>query len=128
MMKRVLSQVLKISLGRIGSIHLLDEAGVILHLAACEGIDASVLDSMWQIPVDDEIGYKILKQRQPVIITDMFTDSQLTEIAQASQRDVFIGVPILYGKNTWGVLLVYGDQTLLENPSMGAFVLREKVV
>jgi len=116
MMKLVLNQVLKISLGRIGSIHLLDESGDTLHLAASEGIDASVLGSIRQVPVDDQIGTKILKQHQPFIISEMSTNSRLAEIAQVCERDVFIGVPILSGKTAWGVLVICGDQTLLENP------------
>ena len=116
MMKLVLNQVLKVSLGRIGSIHLLDEAGDTLHLAASEGIDASVLRLIRQVPVDDQIGSRILKQHQPLIITDMSIDSRLAEIAQVCERDVFIGVPILNGKTAWGVLAIFGDQTVLENP------------
>jgi signal transduction histidine kinase len=46
----------------------------------------------------------------------MSADARLTKIARECEQDVFIGMPILYGKTVWGVLVIYGDQTLLENP------------
>jgi len=112
MMQLVLSQVIKISAGSVGSIHLLDEAGETLHLAAHQGMSASVLDVLRRIPAKGNIISDILTHKEPLIFTEIPAEPSLTEIAQVIDWDVLIIVPVVNGKTAWGVLTIYGDKTL----------------
>jgi signal transduction histidine kinase len=112
LMKLALSQVLTITAGSVGSIHLFDETGESLHLAAHQGMSASVVDVLWRIPAKDNITSDILARKESLIITEMTAEPRLVELAQISGWDVFIGVPIVNGKTVWGVLSIYGDKTL----------------
>ena len=114
MMKLTLNQILKILAGSVGSIHLFDDAGEKLHLAAHKGMSNPVLQSLQSISAKDEIICKIISRRKALIVSDMRTDPRLAEISTAGGWDVFIGLPITYGKIIWGVLAIYGDKSHLE--------------
>jgi signal transduction histidine kinase len=112
MMRLALNQILSIAAGSVGSIHLLDKACENLHLAAHQGISSSILEAMRQIPVTNEFFCEIITHQKPQIVTEMAAEPRLAEIAQAGGWDVFIGLPITNGKAAWGVLSIYGDETL----------------
>jgi len=116
LMKLVLKQVLNISGESVGSIHLFDEKGETLHLAAHQGVNKSILESLHQISAKGEIIYEIINHKAPVIITEMTADPRLGAIAQASDWEIFIGVPIFNGNTTWGVLAIFGEKTFQATP------------
>ena len=113
MMKLTLNQVLKILAGSVGSIHLFDETGETLHLAAHQGMSNAVLQALQHLSPKDEIVCEIISGKKSLIITDIRTDPRLAEISATGSWDVFIGIPITYGKKIRGVLAIYGDKTHL---------------
>jgi signal transduction histidine kinase len=116
MMRLALNQVLKLSVGSVGSIHLLDEKGDCLCLSAQQGIRKPVLGLIQDAETLDGFFSELHHQKQAVIFTDMSAEPNLTAIAQAGGWQVIVGVPIISGKKNWGVLTIYGDTSLQTTP------------
>jgi signal transduction histidine kinase len=112
MMVLVLEQVLNISTARVGTIHLLDESGEILHLVAHKGINPSVMQALLTIPAKDPTVHNIITRKKPMIVTDMLAGTRLAEITRASGWQVYIGTPIAKGDKIWGVLAIFGNNDL----------------
>jgi signal transduction histidine kinase len=112
MMKLTLNHVLNISMAHIGCIHLLDESGESFHLVAHQGIETPVLEKIQHTAAHDELLRKIIMRKKPLIITDMGEETPLAKFAQAGDWQIFVGVPIINGNTVWGVLAIYGGQTL----------------
>jgi len=112
LMALTLHHVLKISLGQVGSIHILDETRPGFHLAAHQGMNPTALKVLRHTPTSRSFFDEIAQRRKTVFLPDISQEPRLVELGQASGWQVCVCVPILTGKMTGGLLTIYGDQNL----------------
>lgn len=112
MMNLVLDQILILLACQAGSIHLLDQEKRTLHLAAHQGMSAAALTDIRRISAEEKVVQEIISRNQPLILTNIRNEPRLAEIESTSGWEVFVGIPIYNGKNTYGVLTIYDNQSL----------------
>ncbi len=106
MLDRSLKRVLVAMRSNTGAIHLLDETGQILHLAAHQGIPSDVIAQINSIPSDSEPVKWVLEHREPLIIPDMESDPQVLLSTQSSGFRTYVTTPMRAGGQAMGVLSI----------------------
>ncbi len=92
-----------------GTIHLLDETKESLMLAAQQGIRPEIAACVNQMPIENTLLGQVLTQGQPLVVPHVTTDDPISWIADAGQRQTYIGVPIRVQGEVLGVFSLFGE-------------------
>lgn len=105
-----LQQVLKAIKASAGAIHLLDNTGETLRLAAQQGLPETASARLTQISVQEsQLGGWVARHNEPLVIPKMDEDARMKDSAHQNELDVYIAVPIVANNLVRGVLTVWGD-------------------
>lgn len=109
-LNRSLAQVVAVMNGRNGSIHLLDETGQTLHLAAAYNVQSDVLFGIEQVPVRTAVVGRVLGQKEPLYVPVIAADTQAVPApASSSGQNSYLGAPLHAKGKIIGVLSVIGQ-------------------
>jgi PAS domain S-box-containing protein len=108
-LERSLRQVLGVMQGELGAIHLLDEQGQTLHLAAWQGIPVDGRAGFSSVPVDSGLVGWVVEQGEPLILPDIAAGPRPPVAIPAWDSHAYVGVPIRAKGRLLGVLSVVGE-------------------
>lgn len=109
-MDRSLERILAAMRTNMGAIHLLDDAGTGLTLAAHQGLRPDVVALMQDMsPQDNLLGW-VFKNREPLVIPNITADTRVPQTLQASGLYTYAGVPMRARGRTLGILSVLGQE------------------
>lgn len=107
---RSLRRVLKAIQGNVGAIHLFDQTGTFLQMAAQKDLPEATARSLARINIQEsELAGWIVRHNRPLLIAKMSEDARTAALAEGLEFDVFIGVPIVANDLVRGVLTVLSD-------------------
>lgn len=90
----------------VGTVHLLDPADGLLHLAAQRGLPPPVLQKVGVIPIGKGMAGLAAERRSPVQVCNLQTDTSgvARPDARLTKMEGSIAVPMLHGERLGGVL------------------------
>lgn len=104
-----LARVVTVMNGRNGSIHLLDETGQTLRLAATYNVQADVLTRIEQVPVGTAVVGWVIGQKEPLYVPVIDPDTEVVPASAANLgQNSFLGAPLHAKGEVIGVLSVIG--------------------
>lgn len=104
-----LAQVVAVMNGRNGSIHLLDEEGQLLHLAAAYNVSPDVLSEIEQVPLGQAVIGQVIKQKEPLYVPIIAAGDEVVPASAADlSQNSFLGAPLHAKGEIIGVLSVIG--------------------
>ncbi len=107
---RSLQRVLKAVKGNVGAIHLLDNRGETLRLVAQKDLREETAAWLAQINVEEsKLAGSVVRHNAPLLIANMRADERTAGLAESSDLDVYIGVPIVANDLVRGVLTVLSN-------------------
>ncbi len=103
---QLLERVLQHFACPVGTVHLLDAADGMLHLASQRGLPPPVLDKVGIIPIGKGMAGIAAERRQPVQVCNLQTDQSgvVRPGAKMTQMEGSLAVPMLDGGALRGVL------------------------
>lgn len=108
-LNRSLAQVVAVMHGRNGSIHLLDETGQTLRLAATYNVQSAVLPGIEQVPVGTAVVGRIIGQKEPLYVPVIAPDTEaIPALAANLSQNSFLGAPLHAKGEIIGVLSIIG--------------------
>jgi signal transduction histidine kinase/predicted hydrocarbon binding protein len=107
-LQRSLAKVLEVMDSQVGAIHLLDETGVVLILAASQGVDGEVLDGIGRVSVGSGLAGWTIEQGQPLVVPRVADGLRPLLAVPAGADQVYVGVPIRARGRVQGVLSIIG--------------------
>jgi PAS domain S-box-containing protein len=106
-----LERVLEAVRCEAGGIHLLDEQGMMLHLAVHQGAPLDLVSQVLSQPADRGVLGWTVQHGEPIVVPDLVADPH-TAIAPRDVPLAYAGVPLRAGGRTLGVLSVIREATV----------------
>jgi signal transduction histidine kinase/DNA-binding response OmpR family regulator len=110
-LERMLGRTLEAVGSAVGAIHLLDEEGETLRLAARRGPPAEGVTQMDSIPVDGDLVSWVVEHGKPVVVPAAPTAPHATWTAYAEESPTYVGVPVRGRGRMLGALSVLLERT-----------------
>lgn len=90
----------------VGTVHLLDKADGLLHLAAQRGLPPPVLDKVGLIPIGKGMAGIAAERREPVQVCNLQSDDSgvVRPGAKLTRMEGSVAAPMLIGETLFGVL------------------------
>ncbi len=108
-LERSLDAVLEVMRCSVGAVHLLDEGGQLLNLAAGRGIPADFASQTPVVPVDSGLAGTVIRRNQPTVVRDIASSPLPLHAIPASADQTYVGVPLRSRGRTLGVLSLLGE-------------------
>ena len=105
---RSLGQVLKVMRSEVGAIHLLDEGGGTLHLAASQGIPQDMVDQSDAVPVGEGLAGWVVERGNPVVLPSLEGSPRPLLALPTNATQGYVGAPVRARGRVLGVLSVIG--------------------
>ncbi|MBN1993195.1 MAG: PAS domain S-box protein [Anaerolineae bacterium] len=107
MLERSLERVLAATGHSIGAIHLLDEEGAQLRLAAQQGVPKNLIAEIDTIPLENSLATWIMTHGEPVLAPDLAADRRTPlAIRRFKEFIAYLGLPMRTRGQTLGVLSI----------------------
>ena len=103
-MAQCLDRVVAVMHGNAGAIHMVNETGQMLRLAATQGLSSVTLTEIDELPVDKGLTSQVLKQGEILIVPDMAKDPRTLPVASQDDLQSYAGIPIRASGSILGVL------------------------
>lgn len=109
-LERSLDRVLRVMQCHVGAIHLLDQGGKVLHLAASQGIAAESLREVDSMPVNGGLVSWTASRAEPLVVPSVAHGPRaLLAIPLATDNASYVGVPMRAKGQVLGVLSIVGE-------------------
>jgi signal transduction histidine kinase/predicted hydrocarbon binding protein len=108
-LERSLDAVLDVMHCKVGAVHLLEETGHLLKLAAGRGIPAGFASQISSVPVDSGLAGTVIQRGEPTLVRDIASSPLPLRAIPASLDQTYLGVPLRSRGRTLGVLSVLGE-------------------
>jgi PAS domain S-box-containing protein len=105
---RSLSQVLKVMRSEIGAIHLLDEGGETLRMAASQGILRDAGGQGGVVPVADGLAGWVVEHGSPIVMPSLIGSPRPLLALPTDATQGYVGAPVRARGQVLGVLSVIG--------------------
>ncbi|MGD9001280.1 MAG: GAF domain-containing protein, partial [Anaerolineae bacterium] len=106
---RSLNQVLRVMRSEVGAIHLLNQGGETLRLAALQGVPAHTLERSQAVPVGDGLVGWVVEHGSPVVIPTLIGSPRPLLALPTHAAQGYVGVPVRARGQVLGVLSVIGE-------------------
>ena len=110
-LKEKLDQSLQLVLTAVhaqaGAIQLLDRVGETLFLVAQQGLSTNLADKLGTMSSEVGLAGWIARERQPLVLADIKSDAQTSDLVRKSGFRAFAGVPMTARGKMIGILSVY---------------------
>jgi len=106
MLARSLERILVAIGSREGHIHLLDQTGHSLRLAAQQGVPADLSSQIDMLPLDFGLEGWVVEHGEPLLVSNLATDGQIYHSVCRSDPCAYAGAPMRVGGQIVGVLCV----------------------
>jgi len=107
-LERSLDAVLDVMRCNVGAVHLLDESGQFLNLAARRGIPADFAAQNAAVPVSSGLAGSVIQRGQPTHVPHIAGSPLPLRALPAAPDQTYLGVPLQSRGRTLGVLSVIG--------------------
>lgn len=107
-LERSLDRVLKVMGSEVGAIHLLDETGATLHLAASQGVPPDIVAQIDSVPASSGLGGCVVERGEPLVVPNMVGSSRLLLVIPPAVAQSYLGIPLRARGRALGVLSVSG--------------------
>jgi len=104
-----LDRVLKVMGSSVGAIHLLDETGKTLRLAAAQGVSSDTVTGIDSVPVSSGLAGWTIERGKPLIVPAVADSPRPLLALPAGDTQAYVGVPVRARGRTLGVLSVVGE-------------------
>jgi signal transduction histidine kinase/predicted hydrocarbon binding protein len=108
-LERSLDAVLEVMRCEVGAVHLLDEAGQLLKLAAGRGIAPGFASQVSSVPVGRGLAGAVVRRGEPILVRDIASSPLPLHAVPAAADQNYLGVPLRSRGRTLGVLSVLGE-------------------
>ncbi len=105
----VLEKALEVMRSQVGLLHLIDEDGETLRLAAHQGLSSDFSRLLRSQPPEETLWQQVIRSNQTMVIPDLLADIQPFQATYPQATPAYIGVPIQAKGRTVGVLSVFGE-------------------
>ncbi|UCC77024.1 MAG: GAF domain-containing protein [Anaerolineales bacterium] len=108
-LQRSLDAVLDVMRCNVGAVHLLEENGHLLNLAAGRGIASEFRSQISSVPVDSALAGTVIQRGEPTLVRDIASSPLPLLSIPAAPDQIYLGVPLRSRGRTLGVLSVLGE-------------------
>lgn len=108
-LERSLDAVLEVMRCKVGAVHLLEETGHYLNLAAARGIPPDLASGISSVPVSGGLAGAVVQRGKPLLVSDLGSSSLPLRAVPAASDQTYLGVPLRSRGRTLGVLSVLGE-------------------
>jgi PAS domain S-box-containing protein len=108
-LERSLDQVLKVMRSEVGAIHLLNEGGETLRMAASRGVPPDSLDESEAVPVRDGLVGWVVEQGTPIVMPSLIMSPRPLLALPTDATQGYVGVPVRVRGQALGVLSVIAE-------------------
>jgi signal transduction histidine kinase/predicted hydrocarbon binding protein len=108
-LERSLDAVLEVMHCKVGAVHLLEETGHLLGLAAARGISSDFASEDSSVPVDDSLVGTVIERGEATLVPDIASSALPLRAMPAASKQTYLGVPLRSRGQILGVLSVLGE-------------------
>ncbi len=108
-LERSLDAVLDVMRCKVGAVHLLEESGHLLNMAAGRGIPSDLASTISSVPVAGGLAGSVVRQGKPLLIPDISSSLLPLRAVPASPDQTYLGVPLRSRGRILGVLSMIGE-------------------